>query len=301
MTGPAAPAADPPLDEVMLAMDVVDTLRHRQALVEEELDAPARESTLVERLRKIYAAQGIDVPDDILAQGVAALAEERFVYRPAPPGFATTLARIYVLRRRWGAWLLAGLAVMAVAYGLYFAQVTAPRAALPGELAAARDAVSQIATAPAADDRASALYAAAQSALDARDFAAARDGLAALAALRATVAQAYTVRVVNRPGEASGVWRVPDVNTGARNYYLIVEGLAIDGRAVEVTVRNEESGRSEAVRRWGVRVDEATYQAVARDKQDDGIIQNDRVGEKRRGELEPSYSIPTSGAAITRW
>ena len=45
-----------PLDEVMLAMDVVDTLRHRALLVERELHAEDRDQKLLERLRELYAA-----------------------------------------------------------------------------------------------------------------------------------------------------------------------------------------------------------------------------------------------------
>ncbi|MEJ2359523.1 MAG: DUF6384 family protein [Deinococcales bacterium] len=301
MTEAPDPRPEAPLDDIMLAMDVVDTLRQQQQLVEQELDEPARAQDLIERLRKIYAAQGIDVPDDILAQGVAALAEERFIYRPAPPSFATGLARIYVARRRWGAWLLAFAALAAVAYGTYRTQVVAPRAALSGELTAAHAAVLRLATVPEATDRADALFATARAALERHGYAAARAGLVDLRDLRHTLEQTYTVRVVNRPGQASGVWRVPDVNPAARNYYLIVEAVAPDGATVVATVRNEETGDSVSVKQWGVRVDEATFQAVAKDKQDDGIIQNDRVGEKRRGTLEPDYTIPTTGAAITRW
>ena len=66
-----------PLDDVMLAMDVVDTLRHEQNLVARELGATSREAELIERLRKIYRDQGIEVPDHILKEGVKAFAEKR--------------------------------------------------------------------------------------------------------------------------------------------------------------------------------------------------------------------------------
>jgi hypothetical protein len=301
MTRAPTATGEAPLDDVMLAMDVVDTLRQQRLLVERELDEPARERDLLDRLRKIYAAQGIDVPDDVLAQGVAALKEERFVYRPAPPSFATTLARVYVARRRWGTALLVLLGLAGIFFGAYRTQVVVPRAALAGELTAAHAMVLQLATVPEAVDRGDALLTAARSALERRDYAAASARLADLERLRATLEQTYTVRVVNRPGQASGVWRVPDVNRSARNYYLIVEARGPTGAPVTVTVRNEETGANASVQQWGVRVDEATFQAVARDKQDDGIIQNDRVGEKRRGTLQPAYTIPTTGAAITRW
>jgi hypothetical protein len=55
------------------------------------------------------------------------------------------------------------------------------------------------------------------------------------------------------------------------------------------------------VQKWGLRVDHATFEAVRRDKQDDGIIQNNRFGVKKRGSLKPEYLMPTTGGAITRW
>ena len=45
-------AAQPPLDDVMLAMDVVDTLRHDQLIVERELNEEERRAKLIERLRE---------------------------------------------------------------------------------------------------------------------------------------------------------------------------------------------------------------------------------------------------------
>ena len=52
---------------------------------------------------------------------------------------------------------------------------------------------------------------------------------------------------------------------------------------------------------WGLRVDEATYNKVAADKRDDGIIENPVVGAKHRGELDPEYTVATTGAAVTKW
>ena len=63
----------PPLDDVMLAMDVVDTLRRRERMVARELDEHGRAEDLKQRLRRIYAQQGLDVPDHVIEQGVAAL------------------------------------------------------------------------------------------------------------------------------------------------------------------------------------------------------------------------------------
>jgi hypothetical protein len=105
--------------EVMLAMDVVDTLRHERSLVERELQSEDREGELIAKLRKIYADQGLEVSDEVIAQGVRAMREERFTYQPPKAGLKTTLARIYVNRGRWAkrmAILILALAALWVGY-----------------------------------------------------------------------------------------------------------------------------------------------------------------------------------------
>jgi hypothetical protein len=107
------------LSEVMLAMDVVDTLRHQRSLVERELHSEDREADLIEKLRRIYAEQGLEVSDEVIAEGVKAMREERFAYRPPPGGFKTTLARMYVNRGRWAKramWLLFAVAAVWAGY-----------------------------------------------------------------------------------------------------------------------------------------------------------------------------------------
>ncbi|NJO35162.1 MAG: hypothetical protein HC869_20695, partial [Rhodospirillales bacterium] len=49
-----APGKPQTLDDIMIAMDVVDTLRHREDLVRRELSEEDREAELIARLRKIY-------------------------------------------------------------------------------------------------------------------------------------------------------------------------------------------------------------------------------------------------------
>ncbi len=290
-----------PLDEVMLAMDVVDTLRHRSQLVEQELDAEHRDERLKERLRKIYAAQGIEVSDRVLDEGLAALKEERFVYKPPPETLATRLARIYVSRVRWGKWLAGACAALVALWALYYFMVLAPRAALPEELQTLHHSVLQAAAEDTAKSLAERYYAKGRGALRDGDSKSAEAALQSLMSLRDTLQQEYALRIVNRPGELTGVWRVPEVNSSARNYYIVVEAIDADDRPVQVPVRSEESGKTERVSQWALRVRENVFRRVAADKKDDGIIQNNRFGVKRRGHLEPDYLFPTTGAAITHW
>jgi len=298
--GAAAPS-EPPLDDVMLAMDVVDTLRRRERLVQQELDDASRAQDLKERLRRIYAAQGIEVSDAILEEGVQALKQDRFVYKPPPGGLAMRLARLYVTRGRWGKWVLGALALVVVGIAAWVALVVGPRHALPHDLRARHDEVVELARDPAVDAKADQLLAAAETALRNGDDGRARDALAELREMRDELETSYRLVVVDKPGERSGVYRVPEANPSARNYYLIVQAVGPSGRPVKVPIRNEETGKTERVGRWGLRVDKATYERVAADKQDDGIIQANIVGHKVPGELEPDYAVPTSGAAITHW
>jgi hypothetical protein len=297
--------AQAPLDEVMLAMDVVDTLRHRELVLERELHADDRDQRLLERLREIYTGQGIAVSDDVLEQGVRALREDRFVYAVPTPSFARALGVLYVTRVRWGKWVM-GLGAAAVVAVLVFQLLIRGPAlreieALPADLTGAHQGIVIATDDPTVLGDARALLDTGEAAVERRDYDAARAAVVDLHALSDRLQQQYELRVVSRPGEFSAVWRVPDENTAARNYYLIVEAIAPDGTALALPVRNEEDGRVERLTTWGLRVDEETYQSVGADKSDDGIIQDAVVGVKRRGELDPEYRVPATGAAITEW
>ncbi|HLV12824.1 MAG TPA: DUF6384 family protein [Trueperaceae bacterium] len=298
--GPEGAASEPvQLDDVMLAMDVVDTLRHREHLIARELAAGARDEDMVARLRQIYAAQGIDVPDRILQEGVEALKENRFVYTPKGSPGARRWALLWVRRGRVAAAALGLVLLVAAAVYGYDAAVRAPRRALAGDLASTRAAIVALSEVPQATSEANELYRQAELALGRGDQGEAREVLDAMRALRARLEQAYTLRIVTNP--ETGVWRVPDVNTQARNYYLIVEAIGPNGQRVRVPVTSEETGMVREVSTWGMRVDEETFERVRRDKLDDGIVQDATFGVKRAGTLEPEYAYPTTGGAITEW
>lgn len=290
-----------PLDEIMMAMDVVDTLRRRERLVEKEISDVDRRAQLKDRLREIYEAQGIDVPDRILEEGVAALVEDRFVFDPPHNSFAVRMAELYVARSKWGKWVLPGLALVIVLIAVNYFTVTRPNSQIDGDLSAVYEDVRDIATSQNALSAAQTLLQDGRAALNREEPDAAREALTSLETLRAQLNLQYSVQIMNQPGQRSGVWRIPDVNSDAHNYYLIVQAIDRSGNVVEVPIQNEETGATNTVRAWGLRVDESTFEAVAEDKLDDGIIQNNVVGEKERGVLMPEYTVPTSGGTITAW
>ena len=298
-------AMKPPLDEVMLAMDVVDTLRHRELLLQRELTADERDRQLIDRLRGIYAGQGIEVTDAILERGVRDLREDRFVYTPPQPSLRRTLARIYVSRGRWGPPLGFAAAILASVLIGYQVLVRGPQleaiAELPGQLERSYTAVVEVAEEPAVDAQAESLHAAGVLAVEQAAWRDVRASIAELDGLHATLVRQYELRVVSRPGTLSGVWRVPDANPNAQNFYLIVEAIDPDGDRLTLPIENEETGQTSRVSQWGQRVEAAKFRATAADKSDDGIIQDDVIGTKRRGVLDHELLPGVLDGAITRW
>ncbi len=303
------------LDEVMLAMDVVDTLRHHQAVLERELGADDHDRALIEKVRRIYAGQGIAVTDDVIAAGVEALRKDRFSYRPPQESFQLRLARLYVNRGRWAKRAALSVAALLTIYLIYRFAVLAPKKqailqqaqalqalkAMPDKLANERARILSEAREDGARRKAGALYRDAMAAVARGDGAAVNKGYAGLRRLYAKLTQQYRLRIVSRPGQRSGVWRVPANNPKARNYYLIVEAVDADGKRLALPVTSEEDGKTRIVEQWGLRVGPDLFEQVKRDKMDDGIINRNMVGFKKRGYRAPEYTIPTTGGAITRW
>jgi hypothetical protein len=306
--GPSAPR----LDETMLAMDVVDTLRHQEGVALKELGQGERDEALKARLRQIYESQGLEVSDAILEAGIRALKESRFAYTPPAPGLSITLARMWVARATVGKVLavLVVVVIAAVAWQRWQTGSTeraaeAARVELEETLPAALDRAAASTLAESRDSAATRVVeqavADARAALDRGDATAARAGIAAVEALRADLVRTYDIRIVSRPGEPSGVFRIPDVNEAARNYYLIVEAVTPGGETLSLPVTSEEDGKSASVSKFGVRVPERVFDAVRRDKEADGIVDEAVIAEKPRGSLEPAWTVPVQDGRILEW
>lgn len=332
-------SVEPPkvdMDDVMLAMDVVDTLRHSSRVVERELDAEGQDQRLLERLRNIYSMQGIDVPDHILREGVDALREDRFRYTPTPPSFSRWLAELYVgkgakkqeiedsgdpQKKTSGLkkFLLIGLCVYLGFFIIANFQVLLPNSeintkirekqryveyaqSMPQELDNIYRRIKILTENPEIREQARQISSAAQAALWAKDIDAAIADKEKLESISHKLTQEYDLRIVGGSNEQSGVWRVPDGNQNARNYYVIVEPVNEQGRVISLDILNEENNKMASnVKKFGVRVPEPVFEDVKRDKSDDGIIQNNIIGSKKRGELEVIFNREVMSGRITDW
>ena len=297
----------------MIAMDVVDTLRHDEQFAERELDEASRRKKLIERLREIYRGQGIDVPDRILEEGVHALDEQRFVYTPPKDGWAAKLAKLYVTRHDWGrmaAGIVLGIALVWIAWYAWVDRPRAQRAAaarielsetLPKGLRADLARIEATGANEALRTKAARIMDQGLKAAAAGDRKSARAAKTELARLLSALATHYTIRVVNRRGAVTGFSRVPKVNPNARNSYIVVEAIDEAGNVLPQLVVNEETGKRERVSVWAVRVPRRVYTEIRADKADDGIIQRTVVAIKQRGKAEPDWKIEVSGGALTQW
>jgi hypothetical protein len=294
-----------PLEDIMAAMDVVDTLRHDQSIAERELDGEGRRERLLERLRSMYLAQGIEVPDKVLEEGIDALEQERFKYQPVKQSWRTRLAHLWVSRARWGKPIGFLTVVAGVFYGYYFVSEVMPeralRANLPTQVNSVFSSIVAIAKKTEVIERAKVSSMNAYSAIDEEDFAMAQKIVADLQSIKTQLVLEYSIRVISRPNENSGIWRNPPNNPSGKNYYLIVEAIDKTNRVLELPILNQENNKTSLKKEWGLRVSEDSFYKIAADKRDDGIIQGNTVGQKTTGYLMPVFSIATTGATITEW
>jgi Family of unknown function (DUF6384) len=221
VTVAAAGASAPKLDDLMLAMDVVDTLRYDERVVERELSADASDEALIKRLREVYKGQGIEVSDRVLTEGVKALKEKRFSYEPPRPSLARNLALLWIGRARTGKILLGAFLVLFATWLAYDFFVARPQRlaqeqaateiaeVLPKTLAADYADVLRETKVDTATQYAARILADGKAALARGDAAAGRKAVADMEVLLGDLRAEFRLRIVNRPGEASGVWREP--------------------------------------------------------------------------------------------
>lgn len=289
----------------LLQMDVADMLRQTPEIAE-AADAAGK-------LRASYQAIGIAAAEADIAEGIAAFRDKRFDYAPPTKGIGVWLAKMYVIRNRWRSAVAAALLTLTLGFGGYYfvykpyriSQVEQAKADLATRMPAQMDALYQTifeetkvqqATVEAAEWRDRGKEAARKG-----DRDGAQAAVDALMGLRDTLQLDYAIRIVDQPGGKWGFWTFPRDNGDATNYYIVVQALDLNGQALNLKIPDEQTGRTEMVSKWGLRVPAEVYRAVEADKADDGVIQHQLVGAKAFGFLAPEYAVDVLGGTVTRW
>lgn len=114
------------------------------------------------------------------------------------------------------------------------------------------------------------------------------------------VVEPLTFIVVDRIGEKSGVERTYD-ESGGRSWYLITEAINSRGVPQSVWVKDSETGRERKTTTFGIRISQAEFEKLKKDKQEDGHIDNYIVGNKPANQLTVRYKRPVMDGRILSW
>lgn len=120
------------------------------------------------------------------------------------------------------------------------------------------------------------------------------------------LAEEYTVTIVDRLGEKSGFERL--YNGRVSGYYLVVEALDRNGRALSRSIVNTETKSRDTVKKWGEEVEQDVWERIVADKQKDGVVDENVVAKKVRGTMSEEFVLDDGrgrpipkGRRVTRW
>ena len=302
------------LDDELLILDIANTLEFDPKVSRKHLTSETNRREIIQRLEGIYQAQDIDISEEIILSGIAAYEDRKFEITPHKKGASTRLARLYINRRKWLPLFYTLLFIFGSVAAINYVGFVRPQQienkrvqtllgkTLPEQLSESHEHAVSIAATDALTARADNLLALGQDAIAAKDIAKAEKLTSELSQFAHDLNQTYQLRIVSRPGEYSGVFRInQDGDREVRNYYLIVEAIGADGEPIEVLINSEEDQAALRTKIWGLRVPESVFNRVAADKADDQIIQNAIIASKSRGHIDPEFSIQTSGGYILDW
>ena len=187
---------------------------------------------------------------------------------------------------------------------------------LPSEAEKAYAAIKTIAKEPIAIQKAEKFHSEAQVYIKQADVPRLSETVQGMKQLSDILNQEYSLRVVSKPGVKSGIDRY--YNGRFSGWYLVVEAVDTHGNIVPVNIVNSENGAVSRTTMWGERVsgndpnlvekiqggykDNSLLVSVIMDKMDNGVVDNNLVGEKARGYL--NYQLNSrdfEGKQITAW
>lgn len=326
------------MHDMLRIMDVASTLRRGRETAEAQLDVATAKERLRERLLATAAAAGEAVTPAEVDAAIERYFATQHTYADPPPSWRRFLAHLWVLRL--GCLTLLILFAIVVGGSIWLVgtiagkspgtstsrtavESTAPPVNPPPRqppapqpeagLAAAWTAFQQVAAAAAklaADDdaraRVQSASAVGEAAHAASDLGRLQQARQRIDELVTRLEEEYTVTVVDRPGERSGIDRYFDGKLSG--YYLIVEAKTADGRALSRRITSGETKRASNVTKWGEQIPEAVWQRIVADKKADGVVDEALFARKERGRHDETVVLDDGkgkplrrGRQITEW
>ena len=305
--------------EMLRIMDVATSLRLDREQVEEQLDVDLLKDRLKERMLAASRVTGEPVTPEEVDAAIRQYYDNLHTFQEPKLGLAVALAHVWVRRGEilgtLGMLLLAGT----LAWWLFLSPdarlSTGGRnrrqvAQLSGEIAREAQVVRSIARDPGATASLAELLGEADAFRQKGD----PKGLAyvrrAMARMEARLLEEYAVKVVSGAKQQSAFDRTYAHPDGKRSpaYYLIVQAQTPDGTTLTRQIHDSEDNTVKDVTTWAERVPEAVYRRLARDKREDGMLDETAFAEKRKGSIDEEVTMKGADGRsldrlgqITKW
>jgi hypothetical protein len=302
------------LPEMLRIMDVATALRHNREQVEEQLNFDELKVRLRAKMIEAAKVTGEEVTPEEVDAAIGQYYSRMHTFAEPPWSLPLVLAHLYV-RRRAIAWT-AGL--LCAALGLWWVLLGSSGAPLSTQGRTHRQVE---ALADTVTRRTRAIQAAAQDpdttkelarlAAEAETFRKQEDPTklgaveSQLAEIEARLNEEYAVSAAFDPKDPKkrnvvkrGTVFEKRVVLGC---YVVVQARRADGTVLTRRVHNLESNRDEDVTVWAEQIPEEVYNRLARDKTEDGVLNETAFAVKRRGRAEEEVVMPgANGRPLTR-
>jgi hypothetical protein len=321
---PSTPVASAASEELSLAemvriMDVATALRQDRELVEEQLNFDQIKARLRQKLTEAAKVTGEEVTEAEVDAAIEQYYSSLHSFREPPRDFRIVLAHLWARRRTILIWSGAGLAAVALITWLFLlpsgplnpgGRAERRIAALTHSIQQSADRIKAVSNDPSVNPELEKLVAQAGTYEAQKDGGRLEEVNRQLSNLEERLREEYTVAVVSAPGKKSGIDRFITDQDGKRvsGYYLIVEARRSDGKVLSRRIHNSETGQDDEVSVWAERVPKEVYDRLAKDKREDGILNETTFATKRVGfaseeiQMNGSDGQPlTRTGQITKW
>lgn len=89
--------------------------------------------------------------------------------------------------------------------------------------------------------------------------------------------------------------------SGGTSWYIIAVTVDEAGQPIDMNVKSRETGMERMASMFGVRVDRAGWERIKKDKLEDGIVNNNKIGIKPMGILDIQFEPGYSAEYILEW
>lgn len=304
----STPLSPDNLQHVLEAMDAIDELRHADRLVDQALSSDSERQRMLERLRTLYAEQGISVSDELINQALDMLQQDQLRYQRKGSQWQRRLAGLYIARSRWLKPAAVGLLVVGALswFGDAADNVGVNAFGKPLAVTLRTEYVEALSRVDGSGEmelmnRVDAINFSGTSALAQGDNNAVQAAIAELKAFNESNGEAYDLRLVRESGQPALITRpglTPDLPP---RHFLLVEALNARNFPVAVEVFSEDTGQRERVMRYGQQIPTELALHFQREFTQHGKYPLTTIARKHRGRFQPEYDIEVLVGVITQW